>query len=99
MTAIWPAGETLSVPERLIVAPTTGVFRPLGGPDAICEGALVHRGDVIGAVQSRDSSTPVQSPFEGMLVTILAFEGERLRQGQPVAWLRSSAAVHPDARP
>ena len=31
---------------------------------------------------------PVCSPFRGMLIGMLAQPGERLREGQPVAWLR-----------
>ena len=83
-----PAGETLSVIERLIVAPTTGVFCPRDGHEARHPGDVVNRGDTIGSVWSLGVSTPVQSPFEGRLVAILASEGERLRPGQPVAWLR-----------
>jgi biotin carboxyl carrier protein len=33
-------------------------------------------------------STPVRSPFRGILAGLLANDGERLRQGEPVAWLR-----------
>jgi biotin carboxyl carrier protein len=91
-----PVGETLAVPERMIVAPTTGIFRRLDGAPPIEDGAVIHRGDVIGAVQTRVAFTPVQSPFEGLLVTILAFEGERLRQGQPVAWLRCRVSASRD---
>lgn len=83
-----PVGETLSIPERVIVAPTTGIFRRLGC-HAQRSGDRVNRGDAIGVVQSLDVSTPIQSPFEGLLVAILASEGERLRPGQPVAWIRS----------
>jgi biotin carboxyl carrier protein len=84
----WPVGETLSVLERLIVAPTGGIFHRPAGALAIRDGDLINRGDVMGAVQSLASSTPIQSPFKGSLVAILAVEGERLRPGQPVAWLR-----------
>jgi hypothetical protein len=33
-------------------------------------------------------STPVRSPFRGVLAGLLAHDGERLREGEPVAWLR-----------
>ena len=49
---------------------------------------VVIRGDTIGDLRSLGVSTPVRSPFDGFLVAILASEGERLRPGQPVAWLR-----------
>ena len=82
-----PVGETLSVPERLIVARTTGIFRPVDchGP---VRGDVIMRGDVIGALQSLGVSTPIQSPFDGRLVGLLVVEGERVRPGQPVAWMR-----------
>ena len=85
----WPAGETLAVLERIIVAPTTGVFHRLNSPHAIRDGDVIGRGDVIGTVQSLGASTPIKSPFEGSLVAILASDGERLRPGQAVAWLRT----------
>jgi biotin carboxyl carrier protein len=81
-----PVGETLSVTERVIVASAAGVFHRLGSQTS--DGDLVRRGDVIGIVQSLGSSTPIESPFEGSLIAMLAIEGERLRPGQPVAWLR-----------
>ena len=76
-----PAGEALHVPERIIVAPTVGVFHRE-------DRSTVAHGDVIGTVQSLGTTTAIQSPFEGVLVGFLALEGERVRSGQPVAWLR-----------
>lgn len=78
-------GEGLGVPERMIIAPSVGVFRPLADFD---EGALLHAGQAIGHLDGPGTSTPVCSPFRGRLVGILAHPGERLREGQPVAWLR-----------
>jgi biotin carboxyl carrier protein len=82
-----PTGETLSVPERLIVAPSTGVFRPLVGQGQR-PGTAIERGDVIGEIRSLGVCTAVRSPFAGVLVDVLAADGQRLRPGQPVAWLR-----------
>ena len=45
-------------------------------------------GDVIGEVQSLGHCTAIHSPFAGVLVGVLAVEGQRLRAGQPVACLR-----------
>ena len=77
-------GEHLNVPERMIVAPSVGVFRPnlVGGGD------VVDAGDEIGVLEGPGTSVPVRSPFRGMLIGMLAHPGERLREGQPVAWLR-----------
>jgi [acyl-carrier-protein] S-malonyltransferase len=89
-----PMGETLSMVERLIVAPSCGKLC-LDGRLSLKSGDPVYRGDVIGAVHSLGIVTPIQSPFGGVLVEVLAVEGERLRTGQPVAWLR---VVRPTSR-
>jgi biotin carboxyl carrier protein len=70
--------------ERMIVAPSVGVFRP----NRFTDGDDVEPGEEIGVVEGPGSSIPVYSPFRGKLVGMLAHPGERLREGQPVAWLR-----------
>lgn len=80
-------GETLAVPERVIVAPAVGVFRPLAGGEGV-DGKVIVAGQAIGVVEGPGASTPVHSPFGGFLVAMLARAGERVREGQPVAWLR-----------
>jgi biotin carboxyl carrier protein len=76
-------GEQLLVPERMVVSPTAGVFRPTGDLPA-----HVETGHVLGVVEGPATSTPVRSPFRGKIAGLLAYPGERLREGQPVAWLR-----------
>jgi [acyl-carrier-protein] S-malonyltransferase len=78
-------GEGLGVPERMIVAPAVGVFRPSAG---VGEGLALAAGQAVGHLEGPGTMTPVCSPFAGQLVGILAHAGERLREGQPVAWLR-----------
>jgi biotin carboxyl carrier protein len=79
-------GEELHVGERVIVAPTAGRFRPLAanGHDA----ARLVAGQQIGVLDVPGRSRPVHSPFEGRLMGMLAHAGERVREGQPLAWLR-----------
>ncbi|MEX0664403.1 MAG: hypothetical protein WD598_06480 [Acidimicrobiia bacterium] len=84
MDAMLDHGEGLLVPERMIVAPTFGVFRPVG----LDVGSNLAAGQTVGMVDGPGTSTPVASPFSGRLVGMLAHPGERLREGQPVAWLR-----------
>jgi len=84
MEALLDHGEGLLVPERMIVAPTSGVFQPHDVP----ADTDVAAGQAIGTLEGPGTSTPVASPFAGRLVGILARPGERLREGQPVAWLR-----------
>ncbi len=103
MDAVPVPGEVLAVPERVIVAPAVGVFRPLAvdgdldltdtgaallGDTPNPPGTVVTAGQAIGVIEGPGSSTPVRSPFGGFLIGMLARAGERVREGQPVAWLR-----------
>lgn len=85
-------GEALNVVERLIVAPRPGVFRVLDA-QGTKEGHFVRVGDVIGAVQSLGALASVASPFEGIFAGFLAAEGQRVRPGQPLAWLRPAVVT------
>lgn len=81
-----PHGEKLAASERLIVAPGVGVFRPgclADGP----AGALVEVGAEVGVIEGPGTRLAVRSPFRGVLMGMLASAGERLREGQLVAWL------------
>ena len=78
------SGERVQVPERMVVAPAVGVFRPVD----VEEGTEIQIGAVLGIVHGPGTEYPVCSPFGGTLMGMLAHNGERLREGQPVAWLR-----------
>jgi biotin carboxyl carrier protein len=78
-------GERVTVPERMIVAPGVGVFHPNTEVD---EGSAIRAGDVVGELVGPGTNVPVHSPFEGTVMGMLAHDGERLREGQPIAWLR-----------
>ncbi len=75
-------GEDLCVTERLVVSPLVGVFQPTQSEPA---GSRIGVGTVLGSVAGH----PVRSPFGGRLMGILAHPGERIRSGQPVAWLQT----------
>jgi biotin carboxyl carrier protein len=77
-------GEHVTVPERMIVAPAVGVFRPR----VVAEGSPINQGDIVGVVEGPSTEAVVRSPFTGTLMGMLAHAGERLREGQPVAWMR-----------
>ena len=77
-------GERVAMVERMIVAPVVGVFRPLG----LEEGASVAVGEIVGVVEGPGTREPVRSAFEGVVIGFLAHSGERLREGQAVAWMR-----------
>ena len=84
--------SVLAFDERLIVAPVVGVFRSLSEED-FAPGRAVDVGQTIGVIEGIGFSTDVCSPFRGLLAGMLASDGERLRQGEPVAWLRSKSDV------
>ena len=83
------AGEHLSVAERLVVAPATGTFRPFPPETVTVEGEIVTEGQALGIVEGPGMAAPVRSAFRGFLMGMLAHPGERVREGQPVAWLRA----------
>ncbi len=80
----------MHVPERLVVAPSAGVFLLLPPEATSTEGDLVAPGQSIGIIDGPGTSTQVRSPFAGFLMGMLAEPGQRLRAGEPVAWLRSA---------
>jgi len=86
-------GEQLSVPERVVVATTAGIFQPLPPQTVTAEGEIVMSGQAIGTIESGGISTEVHSRFTGFLMGMLAHAGERVRPGQPVAWLRVTGAA------
>jgi biotin carboxyl carrier protein len=87
------AGEQLLVPERIILSPATGVFRPAPPQTVTAEGEIVYVGQVVGTIETNAGSTPVTSAFTGFFMGLMAHEGERVREDQPVAWLRASTAA------
>jgi biotin carboxyl carrier protein len=86
-----PTGEHLDVLERVVVSPATGTFTALPPETVTTEGEIVLRGQAVGTVNSPGGSVTVESPFTGFLMGIIALPGERVRQGEPVAWLRATA--------
>lgn len=100
-------GEHLYTSERVIVSPAPGVFEPNvdlaalestalaeataapGSGNGAEPGSLLTVGDRVGTV----GPTDVRTPFEGVLVRWLAVRGERVVEGQPVAWIRTAGSV------
>ncbi len=78
-------GECLHVLERLVVSPTVGLFQPRDPTPAL---GFIEIGTVLGTIAGEE----VRSGFAGEFVALLAYPGERVRKGQPVAWLRTASA-------
>ena len=83
------SGEALHVDERIVLAPATGRFVVSDDElDPARPGFLVLAGCHLGGVVGSGHTTAVTTPFTGVLAGMLAHDGERVREGQPVAWLR-----------
>ncbi len=85
-------GDDLRLPTRLIVAPEAGTFRPAAPLTCTSEGEMVTPGVRVGTIESLGRAVAVTSAFDGFLMGMLALPGERVRAGQPIAWLHSVAA-------
>ena len=83
-------GEHLDVLERVVVSPATGRFTALPPQTVTTEGEIVLRGQAVGTIDGPGGAVSVQSPFTGFLMGLLALPGERIREGEPVAWLRTT---------
>jgi biotin carboxyl carrier protein len=88
-TATTYAGERLSVPEKVVISPCLGQFRAAAPEVVTAEGEVVDAGQVVGYIDSQGRSVAVRSKFAGWMMGLLVHEGERVREGQPIAWLRA----------
>lgn len=80
--------ETASIVERLIVAPVGGILRLRAPQTVTAEGEVVVSGQVIGTIERTIGPVDVVSVHDGFMMGLLASPGERVRDHQPVAWLR-----------
>jgi biotin carboxyl carrier protein len=76
-------GESLAVPERLLIAPMPGRFEPSCPPDG-----QVRPGQTVGVVVRSDDRVDVISDVHGSFMGHLVEHGQRVRDGQPIAWIR-----------
>lgn len=83
-------GEVMHIRERIVLAPATGRFVavPDDEVDPHRPGTLVFAGSPLAAVVSSGEAQAVTSPFTGVIAGLLAHDGERVREGQPLFWLR-----------
>lgn len=75
-------------PERSLAAPGTGLLPGTATPGTDTSGHAGRSGVGVGDLVGRVGVTEVRTPFDGEVVRWLAAEGERVQEGQPLAWLR-----------
>lgn len=80
--------EDIHILERIVAAPASGVFTLLPPDVVTSEGEIVQEGQALGAIQRNAGEVAVVSAHTGFLMGLLAMPGERVRDGQPLAWLR-----------
>ncbi len=81
-----PEGEHLHMSERLVVSPAAGVFSPAERWRENLTGSRVEVGEVLGTVGTEE----IRSSFAGVVMGIIAHDGEQLLPSQPIAWLRTA---------
>src|SRR6476646_7841455 len=77
------AGEFPVVDERVVVSPMPGRFEPVVLPEQV-----VVVGQLVGEVVRSDERIPVLANTSGQFMGHLAEPGERVGDGQPLAWIR-----------
>lgn len=88
-----PDGDHPHIDVRLVVAPAAGIFRPGPVITYTTEGEIIETDGVLGHIHGPGRTEEVTSFCTGFLIRFLAEAGERVRPGQPIAWL------HPVDRP
>ncbi len=81
-----PEGEHLHMAERLVVSPAAGVFQPSERWRENLTGSRVEVGEVLGTVGDAE----IRSRFAGVVMGIIAHDGEQVLPSQPIAWLRTA---------
>lgn len=81
--------EYTEVAEKLILAPSRGVIRVLDPKVVTAEGEIIEVGQPVAVIVNSGDEIEACSRFSGFLMEMLVQSGERVRPGQPIAWLRS----------
>lgn len=85
-------GEALDIPERMVVAPVTGLFEPLMS-GSVTAGAHIQVGQTVGHIQQGTHRVEVTSPFAGVSRGLFTLPDERVRRFQPLLWMDARAVA------
>lgn len=85
-----PAPDHADMAERVIVSPCAGRFRPLSPEIFTSEGEWVEVGQAVAEVVSGNQAVTVSSSCRGWMMGMLALEGQPVRAGEALFWVRPS---------
>ena len=85
-----PAPEHADISERVIVSPRAGRFRPLPPELFTSEGEWVEVGQAVAEVASGEDVVTVNSSCRGWMMGMLALDGQPVRAGEALFWVRPS---------
>jgi biotin carboxyl carrier protein len=82
-------GESLSIDERLVIAPCEGRFHLAAAQHYTAEGEYVLEEQIVGHITGRNGDdVPVFAQCSGWVMSYLVREGFPVRAGEPVLCLR-----------
>ena len=89
-------GEVVSISESLVVSPSQGRFHR----ESLVEGAVVLAGTLIGVVAfNGGKALRVTAPADGVFLGWMAWEGESLQRGMPLARIGPANGSNGNGRP
>jgi biotin carboxyl carrier protein len=80
--------ETTPIRERVVVAPCGGRFWSLPPDVFATEGEWVEPGTVLAEVHTSGGKVPVRSTFRGWVMGMLAIDGQPVKEGEALFWIR-----------
>ena len=84
-----PLGESLSIDEKLVIAPCEGRFHPTAPQHYTAEGEYVLEDQIVGYINgSNGDEVPIFAQCSGWVMNFLVREGFPVRTGEPVLCLR-----------
>lgn len=85
----YAAAEVTVIPERVVVSPATGKFKPLPPEIFTTEGEWVQPGQILAQIHSGKSVVPVVCAFSGWMMGMLAVAGQPVDTGDQLFWVRT----------
>ena len=85
-----PSSEVFELSERVVISPSAGRVALPPVSSRAEEGEFVLSGESVAAIKVGGSEVPVRTVFRGWMMGFLVLDGQPIRSGDPVAWLRKA---------